>query len=211
MAEVEANEVSYAWDSLIEKHNRYILEGTGYIQCGLPVSYREKIVRFMASESRFQRRLLAQMLLGLVGTTPAEGRMAAALHLPRTPGGPCYLFLVIPRLPSESETQYRQRRGNLLVQHCQLTKLRHPEVQDIVGVAAKPANSDIRSEDLFHFDARVFSEEQRATAQRFLQQPGMGPEMTLRSFPVLPAKVGRNSPCPCGSGNKFKRCCGAPR
>ena len=24
-------------------------------------------------------------------------------------------------------------------------------------------------------------------------------------------KVGRNDPCPCGSGLKFKRCCGAPR
>lgn len=26
-----------------------------------------------------------------------------------------------------------------------------------------------------------------------------------------PSKVGRNSPCPCGSGIKFKRCCGDPR
>jgi uncharacterized protein YecA (UPF0149 family) len=23
------------------------------------------------------------------------------------------------------------------------------------------------------------------------------------------AKVGRNDPCPCGSGGKFKKCCGA--
>jgi len=23
------------------------------------------------------------------------------------------------------------------------------------------------------------------------------------------AKVGRNDPCPCGSGKKFKKCCGA--
>jgi preprotein translocase subunit SecA len=23
------------------------------------------------------------------------------------------------------------------------------------------------------------------------------------------AKVGRNAPCPCGSGKKYKRCCGA--
>ena len=23
-----------------------------------------------------------------------------------------------------------------------------------------------------------------------------------------PAKVGRNAPCPCGSGKKFKKCCG---
>lgn len=25
---------------------------------------------------------------------------------------------------------------------------------------------------------------------------------------VLPPKVGRNSPCPCGSGKKYKQCCG---
>lgn len=25
------------------------------------------------------------------------------------------------------------------------------------------------------------------------------------------ARVGRNSPCPCGSGKKYKRCCGASR
>ena len=24
------------------------------------------------------------------------------------------------------------------------------------------------------------------------------------------AKIGRNDPCPCGSGKKFKKCCGAP-
>ena len=27
--------------------------------------------------------------------------------------------------------------------------------------------------------------------------------------PVRTAKVGRNAPCPCGSGKKYKRCCGA--
>jgi hypothetical protein len=26
---------------------------------------------------------------------------------------------------------------------------------------------------------------------------------------VIPAKVGRNDPCPCGSGKKYKKCCGA--
>jgi hypothetical protein len=26
---------------------------------------------------------------------------------------------------------------------------------------------------------------------------------------VMPPKVGRNEPCPCGSGKKFKKCCGA--
>ena len=29
------------------------------------------------------------------------------------------------------------------------------------------------------------------------------------SRPVQAAKVGRNDPCPCGSGKKYKKCCGA--
>ena len=29
------------------------------------------------------------------------------------------------------------------------------------------------------------------------------------SEPTRTAKVGRNDPCPCGSGKKYKRCCGA--
>jgi preprotein translocase subunit SecA len=31
------------------------------------------------------------------------------------------------------------------------------------------------------------------------------PPVPVRSAP----KVGRNEPCPCGSGKKFKKCCGA--
>ena len=27
--------------------------------------------------------------------------------------------------------------------------------------------------------------------------------------PVVAPKIGRNDPCPCGSGKKYKRCCGA--
>jgi uncharacterized protein len=35
--------------------------------------------------------------------------------------------------------------------------------------------------------------------------------LTVGSMPVTrDPKVGRNEPCPCGSGKKFKKCCGAP-
>lgn len=30
-----------------------------------------------------------------------------------------------------------------------------------------------------------------------------------RSLPVHAQKIGRNDPCPCGSGRKYKKCCGA--
>jgi len=29
----------------------------------------------------------------------------------------------------------------------------------------------------------------------------------LMTSPVIGSKVGRNEPCPCGSGKKFKKCC----
>jgi uncharacterized protein len=29
-----------------------------------------------------------------------------------------------------------------------------------------------------------------------------------RAREKVPAKVGRNDPCPCGSGKKYKKCCG---
>lgn len=32
----------------------------------------------------------------------------------------------------------------------------------------------------------------------------------IKANPIVPGrvKIGRNSPCPCGSGKKFKKCCG---
>ena len=44
------------------------------------------------------------------------------------------------------------------------------------------------------------------------QFPNLMRALTARSSPT-PAgavKVGRNAPCPCGSGKKFKKCCGSP-
>jgi len=34
------------------------------------------------------------------------------------------------------------------------------------------------------------------------------PSLAASRDPVRAAKVGRNDPCPCGSGKKFKKCCG---
>ena len=37
----------------------------------------------------------------------------------------------------------------------------------------------------------------------------MSKQHPLAEKPVITEKVGRNDPCPCGSGKKFKNCCGA--
>jgi hypothetical protein len=38
-----------------------------------------------------------------------------------------------------------------------------------------------------------------------------GPSPRRLTTAPAPGHIGRNDPCPCGSGKKFKKCCGAPR
>jgi preprotein translocase subunit SecA len=39
---------------------------------------------------------------------------------------------------------------------------------------------------------------------------GWEPEERLEPIRRDDGKVGRNDPCPCGSGKKYKKCCGRP-
>ncbi len=39
-------------------------------------------------------------------------------------------------------------------------------------------------------------------------EPTIAEAISSRTLPADPAKVGRNDPCPCGSGKKYKNCCG---
>jgi len=53
-----------------------------------------------------------------------------------------------------------------------------------------------------------FSRERASKAQRLAEPAGHEPGERPRPHRAS-AKIGRNSPCPCGSGKKYKRCCGA--
>ena len=50
---------------------------------------------------------------------------------------------------------------------------------------------------------RYFKQDRVAQAQAAAQRS--------RPYERPDPKIGRNDPCPCGSGKKYKRCCGAPR
>lgn len=45
--------------------------------------------------------------------------------------------------------------------------------------------------------------------ERFLSKPAHRERVTRAVRQKLPPTPGRNDPCPCGSGTKWKRCCGA--
>jgi preprotein translocase subunit SecA len=55
------------------------------------------------------------------------------------------------------------------------------------------------------FKAQVQNIPQR---HQVVQRVSESRENTGRKEPVRNQKVGRNDPCPCGSGKKYKKCCG---
>jgi preprotein translocase subunit SecA len=56
-------------------------------------------------------------------------------------------------------------------------------------------------------EAKQIERRQRRQQQELQYQTG--PPQTEAPKPVRAgAKIGRNDPCPCGSGKKYKKCCG---
>ncbi|MDI6885406.1 MAG: SEC-C metal-binding domain-containing protein [archaeon] len=69
------------------------------------------------------------------------------------------------------------------------------------AMAAKEAGVDITNEkEMQKFIAR-YNLQQLATLKRDESKTGSTPKSRK-------SKIGRNDPCPCGSGKKYKRCCG---
>ena len=56
--------------------------------------------------------------------------------------------------------------------------------------------------------ARMEEEQRRKEQEMEMSRGAAGQEKERRPFRRKEEKVGRNAPCPCGSGKKYKKCCG---
>ncbi len=77
-------------------------------------------------------------------------------------------------------------------------------VQSIAGIPAWREANPHRFHNDDAFDDSYFSDEAEDPTPSALTAPGAPNQPVVRDSP----KVGRNDPCPCGSGKKFKKCCG---
>jgi hypothetical protein len=221
LAQIEADRPSYSWDRLIETFSRNAMAGTHHFPLPDGLQATERIMRFMARESRTRRRVLARSLLEMIATTPDQARRTR-VGSPSLPGDPFYVFLLIPR-GSESYDDYRRVRLEWLYAACQITKLKCPEALDIVGIATETGSGlQTRSEDAVYFDARAWSEANAEEARELREKLELLTNTkefhwTEKEYPDIVTddafKVsgeGRNKPCPCGSGKKWKKCHGKP-
>jgi hypothetical protein len=224
-AQLEANEVSYIWDALIEQFNRHIIDRTQHYTSHDSVRASEQSVRLLAREPRTRRRMLATGLLEVIGEVLPENGRRSRHVLPSRPGDPYYVFLTLWRPESVSYEDFREVRRKLLEYYCMVLKTLYPGAEDIVGIATEDRTTVSRSEDVVYLDARWWSEELQSEALSLQEEFGILHEydridFRVQEYPDTPTRPPRapssegcnmkgrdhNLPCPCGSGTKFKKC-----
>ena len=223
LAQITEDEISYIWDILIERFSKHILNATQYFSSHIDIASSEVALRFMASESRFARRMISKGLLGAFADTPNGTRRIRYLP-PTRLGAPFYVFLCLPQPEDADRDHYRTVRGSLLEAICMVVKYMFPATEDIIAIASDPVRSGKgSSEDLIYFDARIWSEEQNEEAARLQEEYSILKEINTyglkdQEYPDYSTKaefnaskrtkIGRNEQCPCGSGRKYKHCHG---
>ena len=137
LEQLKQNEISYAWDDLIERFSLHALNATQYFTNHLELSSTEKGLRFMASEPRTRRRLIMKGIINVFTNTPNGTKHIKCLN-PLSPGEPFYVFLSLPQPDYATYEEYREVRGSLLEACLMVVKYKFPEALDIVGIASEP-------------------------------------------------------------------------
>ena len=157
-SQIEANEISYVWDDIIERFTHHFLQGTSQFLSSTTLSSQELILRFYAREPRLRRRVLSSAIIDMVRTTPPDCRRLRVLP-PSRPGDPYFVLLLLPQLGGRSNAEYRYVRRKYLEACCRVVKLCNPDALDIVGFASETSATIGRSEDAIYFDGRLWTEE----------------------------------------------------
>lgn len=213
-ARKEADKVSYWWDERIE---RLIEDSLIPTEAPTVQNDNELLVRRMASETRFERRILSTAFVDWLAQKRIGGRVASSQG---TKTG--YVFLTCPRALDREIRMAELAARCLHVRSPQGPLARRgTEVTTVVGFATETYDPSGWSMDVMYLDKQEWApEDEEATEKgRVLFNIPRENEVSRLSqdeFPVVAstppnriARPGRNDPCPCGSGKKWKRCHGA--
>jgi len=218
----EANRISYLWDELIQRTCQNALNGS---LLGNDSIFEGKSAIFeMAKEPRFSRRALSQNMFEAISNFPEnmEGIVRNLSFMPSIYPELGYVFLQLKHPDiKDYDNDYRPTRQGLLEASCGAAKIKNPDLKKIVGIAIDaPKFSKGNSEDFILMDCAEWTEEQHNHYDEIANVLGLFKSSTMKQsykrvteFPAPAAiikkrKIGRNDPCKCGSGVKYKKCCG---
>ena len=219
----KANRISYLWDDLIQKTCQNALDGT--LLGNADLFKGKSAIREMAREPRTQRRALSthmvESIRRVVKSTSGDqvGRKLALMS--SFYEGAAYVFLLIPYDGvADYERDYRPMRQKVLEVACGVARNRWTHLNKIIGISidVPTHDTDHSAEDFILLECAEWSNETAASYRKenehlkLFEKATQTRKRTL-DFPNqaggkrVMSKIGRNDPCICGSGRKFKKCC----
>ena len=218
IAKRKADEISFLWDHIIEEFAEHVRGGTLYQTNDPTLAAQECILRLLAREPRLRRRMLSRAVLEKLKKTPANSYGCRTIA-PSNPGDAYFVFVCVPLEWGPDEPGYRVRRVEFVKTYCSIVMMQHPEAPFVVGIGTESGlDNQGRSHDLILMDRQKWTVEDEARTRKIQSELGFMRNVRMsggveREYPVdhhLPAShmIGRNDPCPCGSGMKYKKCCG---
>ncbi|WP_353151903.1 SEC-C metal-binding domain-containing protein [Pollutimonas bauzanensis] len=219
------NRISYFWDELIQRTCQNSLDGTLGGDCD--ILRGESAIYEMVKEPRFMRRGLAEKMLTAVERFPETGDFTRQVtFLPSFEPNVGYVLLQL-RTPDafRAEPDYRGKRLTLLEIACGAAKNKFPQLVKVIGIGidAPKFSGGTVAEDFILMPCKAWTDEMKTHYKELNREWNFFGTPALRQFtdrvtqfvppPRLSrrsssSKVGRNDPCPCGSGKKYKKCHG---
>lgn len=224
----EADKISYVWDNLIQKTGKGIISGTTKSERPNGSSH-EGALRYMALENRVSRRLLCERMKQAGDSYPIDrfsenvDSPYVSLYYDYANQEQVYFFLQLRQLSKDSYDIYRKKRRDLIEAYGMCLKSKFVDewpqypLKRIIAIGMEPIKySKIISEDVVFIDCSLWTDEQQLkfrelrNIMKIWRTPlNKASKIQVKEYPDIPSpKVGRNNLCPCGSGKKYKRCCG---
>lgn len=82
-------------------------------------------------------------------------------------------------------------------------------IEDVRAGGEEDVSGTVRFTVRYREGGRLFSQTETSEFQKFADGWRYMRGDVARSSAPVSTSIGRNDPCPCGSGKKFKKCCGA--
>ena len=160
----EANNISFFWDNLIEYLNDlYMKEQLEHGNSYAPTEH-EKIVRTLAAENRFSRRLLAKWILERAEKAPNS--YVSSCHPSINQPDVLYVLLVGPGAKKSKYAEYREHRSRDLTLRCYAAKAASPTYKTIVGIGLDANGVNGHSEDFVRIDTSDWTAEDLSRAEK---------------------------------------------
>jgi hypothetical protein len=159
-SKLEADIISYQWDKIIERFIHYCFKEEMYYTSHSSISEQEILLRLLAKENRFHRRILSEALYSLINSA-SNSELTTRYIEPISSGMNCYVFMVFPHFEKLTYNQYREERKRVLHERCYIAKLRFPDIQHVVGIATESnlLGKEGRSEDVIYIDLTQWTSE----------------------------------------------------